>query len=99
MPERLMCPGCGRRVRVPDELIGQPVQCPACKVIFTSEDADEAPPPPIGPAVRRKAQPPPLPDEDEEDVVEEAPPEEDFEDEDDRASEPARSAGRSGAGR
>lgn len=34
MPLLVQCPECSRTVRVPDELIGQPVQCPACQAQF-----------------------------------------------------------------
>lgn len=36
MPELIVCPECGRQLNVPDALMGQAVQCPACKVTFTA---------------------------------------------------------------
>ena len=36
MPETTTCPDCGRKLRVPDELIGKKVKCPDCKVKFTA---------------------------------------------------------------
>lgn len=49
------CPGCGGRLRVPDEAAGKRVSCPACKgVHIAPPPADEpvvaAPPPPVAPA-------------------------------------------------
>jgi len=35
MPEIITCPDCGRKLRVPDELVGKKVKCPDCKVKFT----------------------------------------------------------------
>jgi hypothetical protein len=35
MPEIISCPDCGRKLRVPDELVGKAVKCPDCKVKFT----------------------------------------------------------------
>jgi hypothetical protein len=43
----LSCPDCGRKLRVPDELLGKKVKCPACGKIFRGEveSPTEAPPP------------------------------------------------------
>jgi hypothetical protein len=35
MPQIITCPDCGRKLRVPDELVGKKVKCPDCKVKFT----------------------------------------------------------------
>src|SRR5262249_17542702 len=36
MPEVILnCPQCQRQLRVTDELIGRPVKCPACGLMFT----------------------------------------------------------------
>jgi hypothetical protein len=35
MPQIITCPDCGRKLRVPDELIGKQVKCPDCKMKFT----------------------------------------------------------------
>src|SRR5262245_41841356 len=39
MPETIDCPKCQRKLRVPDELIGQAVQCPTCGAMFTATTA------------------------------------------------------------
>jgi len=64
MPQRVPCPGCGRRVRIADELVGQPVQCPVCKVIFKGDPQEEEEPSRAAP--RAATPPPPEPDEEEE---------------------------------
>src|SRR5262249_31049941 len=33
----LNCPSCNRLVRVPDELLGRQVRCPACQNVFTTQ--------------------------------------------------------------
>jgi hypothetical protein len=38
--ETIFCPACNNKLRVPDDLMGQEVQCPKCQRMFT------APPPP-----------------------------------------------------
>jgi hypothetical protein len=35
MPRIITCPDCGRKLRVPDELVGKKVKCPDCNVKFT----------------------------------------------------------------
>jgi hypothetical protein len=42
--ETLYCPACNQKVRVPEELLGQPVQCPLCRLIFTAPVRGSAPP-------------------------------------------------------
>ena len=49
MPNTIHCPQCNRELRVPDELLGKKVKCPACSTTFTASVA--------GPEVA--AQPPP----------------------------------------
>jgi hypothetical protein len=39
------CPSCGRKLRVPDELLGKNVKCPTCGSLFTGAAAAPAPPP------------------------------------------------------
>lgn len=51
MPEICYCPRCNRRLSLPDELVGEPVQCPGCGTTFTGR---EGPPP-----VRGTSAPPP----------------------------------------
>lgn len=51
--ETLYCPSCNQRVRVPEEMLGQPVQCPLCRLVFTAPARGGAPavvPLPIGSA-------------------------------------------------
>jgi predicted Zn finger-like uncharacterized protein len=56
MPEIINCPQCERKLRVPDNLLGQPVKCPTCGTTFTAAAAPvEAPPSPA------PAPPPPPP--------------------------------------
>src|SRR5437667_10109585 len=50
MPETTNCPKCERRLRVPEDLIGQQVKCPSCENVFTATAGGEATPPPL-PAV------------------------------------------------
>jgi predicted Zn finger-like uncharacterized protein len=42
MPSTVHCPSCSRELRVPDELIGKKVKCPACSTTFTASMAPEA---------------------------------------------------------
>jgi predicted Zn finger-like uncharacterized protein len=48
MPNTIHCPSCNRELRVPDELLGKKVKCPACSTTFTASVAgpEAAPPPP-----------------------------------------------------
>jgi hypothetical protein len=54
MPQIISCPDCGRKLRVPDHLVGKKVKCPGCGVNFVGEteegpeelDEMEAPSPP-----------------------------------------------------
>ena len=45
MPEIINCPQCERKLRVPEELLGQSVKCPTCGTTFTASAASAAPPP------------------------------------------------------
>lgn len=80
MPIVIRCPSCELSLRVPDNLLGQAVQCPRCSTTITLENPD------------RPALPPPVPEESSERPaqrprVEE--PEEDYQEE-----QPSRAAGR-----
>jgi hypothetical protein len=44
MAEIITCAGCQKRLQLPEEVMGQVVQCPACGATFTAENP--APPPP-----------------------------------------------------
>jgi len=37
MADYVVCPDCERKLRVPQNLIGKPVRCPACQKIFTAK--------------------------------------------------------------
>lgn len=43
MPEIINCPQCQRQLRVPEEMIGQPVKCPFCSATFTAAWGGGAP--------------------------------------------------------
>jgi predicted Zn finger-like uncharacterized protein len=49
MPDIITCPKCERKLRVPDELLGQDVKCPTCSATFTASGASAGPPPPPPP--------------------------------------------------
>src|SRR5690242_8501391 len=36
MANVINCPNCNRALRVPDDLLGQSVQCPSCQTTFTA---------------------------------------------------------------
>jgi predicted Zn finger-like uncharacterized protein len=36
MPNTIHCPSCNRELRVPDDLLGKKVKCPACSTTFTA---------------------------------------------------------------
>lgn len=44
MPTIIRCPSCDRRLRVPEEMEGQTVRCPACGKTFTAQSAGSASP-------------------------------------------------------
>jgi hypothetical protein len=59
MPEITQCPGCQRKLQVPEALMGQQVQCPTCGTMFTAAtDADAPPPLPSQPQVSPTPLPP-----------------------------------------
>jgi hypothetical protein len=43
MPTSVVCPKCGRSVRVPDEAVGKRVLCPHCKQVLAVETSPTAP--------------------------------------------------------
>jgi hypothetical protein len=47
MPEIIACPDCGRKLRVPDDLLGRKVKCPGCGVNFTASVVGGGAPPPV----------------------------------------------------
>jgi hypothetical protein len=57
MMEVITCPGCGRRLQLPEEVIGEDVQCPACGQTFTAQNP--APPPPVRAPSLEPYRPPP----------------------------------------
>src|SRR5262245_30610432 len=72
MQEIISCPSCQRKLQVPDNLLGQDVQCPTCGAAFVARGGGDsapgqAPPPPratdYGPAGPPRApdHPPPAP--------------------------------------
>jgi hypothetical protein len=63
MQNTVPCPSCGRELRVPDDLIGKPVKCPACMQTFTANLSAPAPAEKAKPESYRVAnQPPPAED-------------------------------------
>jgi len=66
MPQIVTCPDCGRKLKVPDDLLGKKVKCPGCgqKFVGETDDADDetaaspstgvAPRPDDGPRSRRR---------------------------------------------
>jgi len=58
MPIIVQCPACGRKLRVPDELLGKKVKCPGCGGTFTGEDRTSPPAPSAEPKAESK---PPAP--------------------------------------
>lgn len=48
MPTIVDCPICNRKLRVPDDLLGQRVKCPTCAQEFTAQVSAPAPLPPPG---------------------------------------------------
>ncbi len=64
MQQIISCPGCQRKLQVPDTLLGQDVQCPTCGIAFVAQLAGQPPPPPApSPAAAPPAydRPPPSP--------------------------------------
>lgn len=60
------CKSCGRKLRIPDELLGQKVKCPTCGETFDAQANGAAEPPPAPPpaveAPPAAAPPPPAPE-------------------------------------
>jgi hypothetical protein len=56
MPEIIHCPSCNRRLRLPDNLQNQPVQCPTCGQTFTATATGASAPDP-GPESARPSPP------------------------------------------
>ena len=64
MPQIVTCPDCGRKLKVPDDLLGKKVKCPGCGQKFVGEAEDDeapasrstgvAPRPDDGPRARRR---------------------------------------------
>jgi hypothetical protein len=50
MRDVLYCPGCQRRLQLPDEAYGKAVQCPSCQRVFTAEPNLTNPPASAGAA-------------------------------------------------
>jgi hypothetical protein len=65
MPIFLDCPSCGRKLAVPDSLLGSSVRCPHCRGEFTIPALADASPPAEGelPRDEREAEGVPRPDE------------------------------------
>ena len=42
MIDTVCCPACQRALRVPNDLLGQQVKCPACEQTFTASDLQPA---------------------------------------------------------
>jgi predicted Zn finger-like uncharacterized protein len=60
MPNTIHCPQCNRELRVPDELLGKKVKCPACSTTFTASVAGPEVTPPT-PAPEAGYEEPPRP--------------------------------------
>src|SRR5207249_3609680 len=57
------CPSCSRKLRVPDELLGQTVKCPTCQMVFdaTAGPAPLPSPPTLTSGEREEMEAPPSP--------------------------------------
>jgi hypothetical protein len=71
MPEIIQCQKCGRKLRIPDHLMGKTVKCPTCSFMFTAARAGQEARQ-EEPATRASAQSRP-PVEDELEIVEDQP--------------------------
>jgi predicted Zn finger-like uncharacterized protein len=58
-PQVIDCPTCGRKLRVPEEYLGQEVKCPTCNNTFMARDNMNAPPPPPPSRRAEPEEPPP----------------------------------------
>lgn len=56
MPTLVNCPACNRKLRVPDEMLGQKVRCPGCGGTFEANGA--GPPPAATPVAEASVRPP-----------------------------------------
>jgi hypothetical protein len=90
MPITVSCPNCNRALRVPDELLGKRVKCPACATVLTAspegsvQSSAAVPPSRESIAPRRRPAPPPEEEEVEPQVRRRRPappPEEEYEEE------------------
>ena len=43
MQVNVSCPDCARQLRLPEEVMGQSVRCPLCKVVFTARNPEAKP--------------------------------------------------------
>lgn len=62
--ETIYCPSCNHKLRVPEEMLGQPVQCPLCRAVFVAPvrgPAAPAEPPMVLPVSGPAVPPPPVP--------------------------------------
>ncbi len=67
MAEIVNCPQCARKLRVPEELLGQRVECPTCGDMFTAALGGSAPVPKEQPVRDERTPRPPAPDDDDDD--------------------------------
>jgi predicted Zn finger-like uncharacterized protein len=58
MPIIVQCPQCSRKLRVPDDLLGQKVQCPTCNTLFIGQ-VESTPSTPVAPPPERQPLPEP----------------------------------------
>jgi predicted Zn finger-like uncharacterized protein len=97
MPIQTTCPSCSQQVRVPDQLLGRNVKCPACSHVFLATDASGGVPP-----TRPERVPPPSSYEDQapaDDYEDSAPEQDDYGDERPRRRRRRRRSGGGAAGR
>ncbi|MBM3997289.1 MAG: hypothetical protein FJ303_24540 [Planctomycetes bacterium] len=64
MAEIIRCPNCQRELRLPDEFIGQTVQCPQCRHMFVATSTAVSSTPPTPPADQPKPTRPAYDEED-----------------------------------
>ncbi len=56
MPNLIRCPSCNRQLRVPENLLGKKVKCPACQGMFTAKKEEEDLP--TAPLIEEEESPP-----------------------------------------
>lgn len=56
MPSLINCPSCHRQLQVPDQFIGQKVQCPGCGTMFLTVVSTQ----PVSPPAATEGEPPPV---------------------------------------